>query len=719
MPEQSSSPEKEQPSDAIYFQRHRRKSLNDFASTLEMVQAAADKLLEESEALQDELGRGVAGMSARVDSIDIRMGSIGSEVGSGDEMPPSPTADLADLGTRRSSMENVFERKLKHQEFHDKIGKEQNADLHTITSPNGDVRQRRVESVTIIKGGRQKEASKIMWSDSDVWMCWGRLPTNLFGWKKQALEITTLLFVLVSVILIVVQSFPEYDPHCFKEVVNETTGRVAFNCLISNGNQNAKGYWQIFYTQTALVGWFTIEYIIRFMAVRPHWRVQRPYTMGDFWWAKFKHVFSFMTIIDFLAISPFYIERLMETSGKPIGGAGTILTVLRVFRILRVFKLTKNNQTLTDLLAAFRIIADDIMLIAVVLSTMMMLLSTAIFYAERDATHEMKYEGQDIYDTITGTFYWCSITLTSVGYGDVTPATRLGRIIAVIAALLSMLVINLPIAIIIISFDEVYRIRRGRELRATLVTQRLFKWVDRAKMATERAKHPRKHDVLFKRKEDEKKRMNGEWVDGADKGPKKPAVKLRLAGAPMDAETLQREITRRAKRLEHQKIKRRRKQAMVTMKKMILDPEMSTKVMRTTEYTGQENYLASKYFTRWEKTVMKGRKEREEKAAAAIRALVNLTDGVLHEHQKAATLRWLNRSRAKIAERKNRKKTLRDLRMKSTDKRGQTSAFGNIKGLGGSKSYGGRPTIGLAFGKVEIELEDTRFDDSEPEDDDW
>ena len=144
-------------------------------------------------------------------------------------------------------------------------------------------------------------------------MCFGLLNVNIAPWKKQAMEITTLVFVFISVLLIVVQSYPAFDPHCIPEwrapnngdddhyaddanagndVVSGPTSRAAgealgevetdysrfktfYSCNSNNNNTNAAGYHVIFYMQTLLVAWFTLEYILRFMAVRPAWRIRR------------------------------------------------------------------------------------------------------------------------------------------------------------------------------------------------------------------------------------------------------------------------------------------------------------------------------------------------------------------------------------------------------------------------------------------------------------
>jgi len=711
--------------------------MDNLAYTMMLVHKAADKLLQESEKLRVENRDGIADMTNRVDGIEIRMGSDTGSMMSQASLG-SPTASMMTMGSVRSSASGMegnggmtqmltnsgmthMVRLEKYQQNFEKFSRDMAQDLHKTTDIHGDVHEKRVESVSIIKGAGKKKTHHFLWTQNDRLMCFGFLPTDLYGWKKNYLELVTLFFVMMSVLLIVVQSYPAFDPHCVSEyvefgqaVLGNYTNRTIYTCHTSNHNEEVTGYFEIFYIQLALVLWFTVEYFLRFMAVRPNWKVHRPYSAKEYWKSKLAHVCSFMTMIDLLSISPFYIERMIIASGGDPSGAGSVLTVLRVIRILRVFKMTKSNQTLTDLFAAFRIIADDMIVILVLLITMMTLLSTGMYYAERGVEHATRYDGEVWFDTIMDTFYWCAITLTSVGYGDVRPSTRPGRVIAAFSAIMSVLVINLPIAIIIMSFDEVYRIRRGRELRATLVTKRLFKWVDRAKMATEKAKHPRKHDVKVKKDQQanaDRAKARADAADLADDSESRPVtpavlatLTLRVVGMePGEGLTLK-QLTRKSRQIERDKRRKRRDEAMRTMKRLILNPGTSTREMANGIYNGQEHYLASKYFTIWEDRTLAGRKVREKIALGAIKTLVNNTEGTLHQQQKNATLKWMKSSKGVVSIKKKKakkaaKSSFGDMRMRSSNKRGKSSSFGAAHGM----KRQGRPTIGLAFGKIHID----------------
>jgi len=507
----------------------------------------------------------------------------------------------------------------------------------------------------VIKGGRNTKKCRVLWTQSDRFMCWGTIPILTEGSLKYGMEVTTLLLVLVSVILIIVQSYPEHDPFCTPVVTavtipgvvddsavsdsggssaaaaaaaaavgNTTSYLTTYVCDTSTKNYEVKGYWEIFYLQMFLVIWFTLEYILRFVAVRPAWNIRRPYTRHQFWSAKLMHVLNPMTIVDLLSITPFYVERMVEASGGDLKGAGTILTVLRVIRIMRVFKLTRHNQTLTDFMAAMKIIANDILVISVVLATIMVLVATAIFYAEKGANHPKNFENDIWFDTIPDCLYWTVITFTSVGYGDIVPVTKIGRGVAGASALMSVLLVNFPMAIIIMSFDEVYKIRKGREERAALVVERLFKWSDR---------HRKKHAVINNNKVGpggEALGAGGGGVGGSGGGgaggggdngkrgggkkEKRPSLGKIFSGTSNFSQAQ----IRRQKQRDIAKNKKNRRVAKGKLLDLILHPHHIHKSVGNGVFNGRDHFLASKYSTKWVKVTEAGRAKREDDALSAI-----------------------------------------------------------------------------------------------------
>lgn len=583
-------------------------------NTLSALEKSLGKLRHETAKLRSETSDGLSGIGKKVERLETITGELpayksassGADMYSGNELRRTTTMNSS--GTQGSKFD--FQSQNSSMSF---VGDSQQIERY---QPPVSKHPHNREGV-VIKGGKKGWKCRFLWTQNDRYMCWGTIPIWNDGLTKYILEVITLLLVLVSVILIIIQSYPQYDPFCtpsLKNATNAETGNVTLKtvyiCSTNTKNTDVKDYWNIFYLQMFLVIWFTIEYILRFVAVRPSWQIRRPYTAKQFWKAKAHHAFAPMTIVDLLSITPFYIERMVEASGGDLKGAGTVLTVLRVIRIMRVFKLTRHNQTLTDFIAAMKIIANDILVICVVLVTIMILVSTAIFYAEKGAQHPKNFEDDIWFDTIPDCLYWTVITFTSVGYGDIVPVTKMGRGVAGAAALMSVLLVNFPMAIIIMSFDEVYKIRKGREERAALVVDRLFKWADRHKGKAELVKG--KGGKGGKGNRVAPSDSGGGRSKGQSKGKRPSFGVLNLGGGFSHAQI------RKQKQREILRNKKHRKVAKGKLLDMILHPGDMYKRVGNGAFNGRDHFLASKYSTKWTKAVAAGREKREELALEAI-----------------------------------------------------------------------------------------------------
>jgi voltage-gated potassium channel len=167
---------------------------------------------------------------------------------------------------------------------------------------------------------------------------------------------------------------------------------------------------------------FTIEYILRIYS-HPH---------------PLKYIFSFLGIIDLLAIVPTYLSFFLM--------GGQYLVTLRVFRLLRVFRIFKltgfieNANVLMDALVASS--KKIIIFIMVVLS--IVLISGTLLYV---------IEGEERgFSSIPQSIYWSIVTVTTVGYGDITPQTAAGKFIASIIMILGYGIIAVPTGIVSAEF---------------------------------------------------------------------------------------------------------------------------------------------------------------------------------------------------------------------------------------------------------------------------
>lgn len=164
---------------------------------------------------------------------------------------------------------------------------------------------------------------------------------------------------------------------------------------------------------------FTIEYILRIYAVR------KPS----------KYIFSFYGIVDLLAILPFYLSYFF-VSGKQL----MVVRILRLLRVFRIFKLVNflshGNVIVQSLKASRNKIAVFLYFILLVVTVF-----GAVMYMLEGAQNEA-------FDSIPRAMYWAIVTLTTVGYGDISPVTPLGQAIASIIMILGYSVIAVPTGII-------------------------------------------------------------------------------------------------------------------------------------------------------------------------------------------------------------------------------------------------------------------------------
>lgn len=156
--------------------------------------------------------------------------------------------------------------------------------------------------------------------------------------------------------------------------------------------------WCLHAADTLIILIFTVEYFVRWYASPNRWR----------------YPFGFMAIIDLLVILPFYLNHILDLRS---------LRLLRISRVLQLLKIYRYNRAMQSFLMTIRKVVPQLEVIGIVLLIVVIISSTAMFEAEREAQPEkFKHMGDSI--------WWCVVTLATVGYGDLTPITPLGRWIA-------------------------------------------------------------------------------------------------------------------------------------------------------------------------------------------------------------------------------------------------------------------------------------------------
>ena len=158
------------------------------------------------------------------------------------------------------------------------------------------------------------------------------------------------------------------------------------------------------------------------------------------WWGVKNYVFSFFGFIDLISILPFYIKQFVLLDGR-------FFRILRLFRLTRVFKLGRESKSLRLFIKALSAVKSELMF-TLFLSILTILFSaSAIYFLENKAQPE-------VFSSITASVWWATISLATVGYGDIVPITIWGKIFASIISLVGIGIVAIPTGIISASFVE-------------------------------------------------------------------------------------------------------------------------------------------------------------------------------------------------------------------------------------------------------------------------
>lgn len=218
-----------------------------------------------------------------------------------------------------------------------------------------------------------------------------RIITGIDTPAGRAFDVALIAAILISVVLMILDSILE---------VHASAGEV------------------ISVIQNILLGLFTIEYILRVLIAE----------------SKFKYLTSFYGIVDLLAIAPIYLALFI-----PFGRYFAIIRVMRLLRLFSVFKMGRYIDESGSLLKAIRASKAKIIVFLVAILFIVVIVG-ALMYA---------IEGPERgFSNIPESMYWAIVTISTVGYGDISPQTEIGKIIASGLMLVGYAIIAVPTGII-------------------------------------------------------------------------------------------------------------------------------------------------------------------------------------------------------------------------------------------------------------------------------
>jgi len=179
------------------------------------------------------------------------------------------------------------------------------------------------------------------------------------------------------------------------------------------------------YFEVISIAIFSIEYLLRL------WSVADRDTTQSAWKIRLNWMKSGEAIIDLMAILPAYLNFFVRID----------LRMLRILRLLRLLKLTRYFISLQILLCVIKREKGSFQAVIFILIIMIIMTASGIYVVENKAQPEA-------FSSIPKSMWWAVVTLTTVGYGDVTPVTSLGKLLGALITILGVGIAALPAGIL-------------------------------------------------------------------------------------------------------------------------------------------------------------------------------------------------------------------------------------------------------------------------------
>ncbi len=189
---------------------------------------------------------------------------------------------------------------------------------------------------------------------------------------------------------------------------------------------------------------FSVEYILRVWVSDT-----LPEYEGKGWKGRLRYSFTLMALVDLVAIAPFFMSFIeMDTR------IARVIRLMRLFRILKMGRYAHAIRTLRQVIGRKK---EELAIVTFVSVLVLILSASALYFIEHEAQ-------PDDFRSIPQAMWWAVVTLTSVGFGDVSPTTGWGKAIGAVVCMVGVLLVALPTGILASGFlEEMREQRRGKD----------------------------------------------------------------------------------------------------------------------------------------------------------------------------------------------------------------------------------------------------------------
>ncbi|XP_047138594.1 shaker-related potassium channel tsha2 isoform X2 [Hydra vulgaris] len=236
--------------------------------------------------------------------------------------------------------------------------------------------------------------------------------------------------IVLSIVMFCIETLPDFKKPVY------TNDPLTGNSSISSFQTKDEYETAFFAIECACILWFTAEYLLRLISSPK----------------KFLFLRQPLNIIDIVAILPFYITIFLRSTNANVASL-SILRVLRLIRVFRIFKLSRYSKGLKILGYTFKASLQELALLVFFLAIGVVLFSSAAYFCE-------EREQNTQFQSIIHGFWWAIVTMTTVGYGDITPTTLGGKIVGSLCVLVGVLTIAFPVPVIVNNFTYYYTLEQ-------------------------------------------------------------------------------------------------------------------------------------------------------------------------------------------------------------------------------------------------------------------